>query len=67
MVVKLKSTTSTKFIQHLDSIFNQFGLPDHLITDNDSQFTSEEFENYLKSKNINHQTTLPYKPQQNGK
>ena len=67
MVVKLKSTTSTKFIQHLDSIFNQFGLPDHLITDNDSQFTSEEFENYLKSKNINHQTTLPYMPQQNEK
>ena len=66
IVIKLKSTTSTKLISHLESIFNQFGIPYRLITDNGPQFISDEFENYLKRRNIEHQTTLPYMPQQNG-
>eukprot|EP00253_Pinus_taeda_P027385 PITA_27385 len=35
-------------------------------TDNGKEYTSNEFENYLRQHGIKHQTTVPYNPQQNG-
>jgi transposase InsO family protein len=37
-----------------------------LRTDNGGEYTSKEFEDYLKSQGIQHQTTVPDTPQQNG-
>ena len=37
-----------------------------LRTDNGKEYTSNEFENYLRQHGIKHQTTVPYNPQQNG-
>jgi len=37
-----------------------------LRTDNGGEFTSREFETYLKLKGIKHEVTVPYTPQQNG-
>ena len=35
-------------------------------TDNGKEYTSNEFEHYLRQHGIKHQTTVPYNPQQNG-
>eukprot|EP00253_Pinus_taeda_P011167 PITA_11167 len=35
-------------------------------TDNGKEYTSNEFEKYLRQHGIKHQTTVPYNPQQNG-
>ena len=35
-------------------------------TDNGKEYTSNEFEQYLRQHGIKHQTTVPYNPQQNG-
>jgi len=35
-------------------------------TDNGKEYTSNEFENYLRQHGIKHKTTVPYNPQQNG-
>ena len=37
-----------------------------LRTDNGGEYVSKEFEDYLKSKGIHHQLTVPYSPEQNG-
>lgn len=37
-----------------------------LRTDNGGEYTSKEFETYLKSKGIHHQLTVPHTPEQNG-
>lgn len=36
-------------------------------TDNGGEYINKELSGYFKSKGINHQTTVPYTPQQNGK
>jgi len=35
-------------------------------TDNGKEYTSNEFENYIRQHGIKHQTIVPYNPQQNG-
>lgn len=35
-------------------------------TDNGGEYVSKEFEEYLKSRGINHELTVPYSPAQNG-
>ncbi len=37
-----------------------------LRTDNGGEYTSKEFQEYLKAQGINHETTVPLTPQQNG-
>lgn len=37
-----------------------------LRTDNGGEYVSKEFEEYLKTKGIHHETTVPYTPEQNG-
>ena len=42
-VFQMSSTTSIAVIQHLCTVFAQFGLPATVVTDNGSNFTSLEF------------------------
>jgi transposase InsO family protein len=37
-----------------------------LRTNNKGEYTSNEFENYLRQHGIKHQTTVPYSPRENG-
>ena len=59
-------STSTTVIQHLRTVFARFGLPETIVTDNGSCFTSEEFEGFLKANGIRHVTSAPYHPASNG-
>ena len=65
-VLPLTSTTSTALIQKIRPLFAQFGLPSTVVTDNGTQFVSEEFEKFLKNNGIRHISSAPYHPATNG-
>ena len=58
--------TSAATIEHLRSIFATHGLPEMLISDNGSVFTSSEFEEFTKQIGIRHVRSAPYHPASNG-
>ena len=60
------STTSSITIKKMRSTFATFGIPETLVTDNGSNFTSSEFEEFLKANGIRHIKTAPYHPASNG-
>ncbi|XP_022785748.1 uncharacterized protein K02A2.6-like [Stylophora pistillata] len=62
----MSSTTSSKTIQVLRTIFATHGLPTQIVYDNGSQLRSEEFETFLKMNGIQHLTSAPYHPRTNG-
>ncbi len=65
--VKVVSTaTSSATIQHLRDMFSTHGLPEVLISDNGSCFTSQEFKQFTKLNGIRHVCTAPYHPASNG-
>ena len=56
----MKTATSTTTIEHLRNIFVTHGLPEMLVTDNASYFTSQEFQDFTKLNGIRHVTSAPY-------
>ena len=65
-VVTMQSTTSTKTIEVLRNLFSMYGVPEHIVSDNGSQFASEEFAIFMKMNGIHHTRTAPYHPATNG-
>ena len=65
-IVPMTHATSTNTITALRHIFSYFGLPEHLVTDNGTQFTSDEFQKFLKENDIPHTLTVPGHPAANG-
>lgn len=65
-VVVMKNATSATTITALRNMFARFGLPDQIVSDNGSQFTSNDFEQFLKSNGIYHIKSAPYHPATNG-
>ena len=62
----MKSTTSNATIEKLREIFATHGLPATLVSDNGSNFTSSEFEEFMKRNGIKHIKVAPYHPASNG-
>lgn len=62
----MKQINSTNTIKILRNIFAQFGIPVTVVTDNGVQFTSLEFQNFMKMNGICHKRTAPYHPATNG-
>ena len=48
--------------KELRKLFATHGLPTQVVTDNGPQFTSQEFEVFLKSNGIQHYKSAPYHP-----
>lgn len=65
-VLKCKHPTSTSTKEALRHLFSRFGLPKTIVSDNDTQFTSKEFEEFCKALSIEHLTTAIYHPSSNG-
>ena len=65
-VKAVTSSTSKTTITQLRSIFATHGLPEMLVTDNGTPFTSSEFQEFMKVNGIRHVRTAPYHPASNG-
>ena len=65
-VKSLSSPATGPTIRVLQSVFATHALPEIMVSDNGSDFTSQEFGNFMKSKGIVHITTAPYHPSSNG-
>ena len=63
---EMSQTTTTKTIDVLRHLFAKYGLPQHLVSDNGPQFTSEEFTQFLKNSGVRHTKSPPYHPATNG-
>ena len=50
----MKSTTSSKVIDHLERMFVTHGSPFTITSDNGPQFRSDEFADFLKTEGIEH-------------
>ena len=60
------AATSAHTIQKLWSMFAIHGLPELLVSDNGSVFTSVEFQEFLSRNGVRHLTSAPYHPSSNG-
>ncbi len=65
-VFQLKTTTTQVITQKLEEVFARFGIPEQVVSDNGRQFTSDEFNLYLKNYNIKHICSTAYHARSNG-
>ena len=65
-VVRKLHITSITVIKHMKSIFEEYGIPEKLVTGHDTQFTSSTFGDFSRTYGLEHTTTSPYYPQANG-
>ena len=62
----MKSTTTEKTMEVLRRVFAQHGVPLELVSDNGPQFTSDDFEKFLKLNDIKHLKSPAFHPSTNG-
>ena len=62
----VNSATSNVTIEKLQAVFSTHGLPEVLVSDNGTAFTSEEFTAFVRRNGIRHLTSAPYHPASNG-
>ncbi|CAC5419149.1 unnamed protein product [Mytilus coruscus] len=55
-----------KTINALRCLFSSHGIPTEIVSDNGPQFTSSEFETFLKKNGVKHILSAPYHPSSNG-
>ncbi|XP_055642439.1 uncharacterized protein K02A2.6-like [Toxorhynchites rutilus septentrionalis] len=65
-IIKTGRITSAATIGILRGLFARLGMPETLVTDNGTQFTSADFSNFCTMNGIEHLTTAPFHPQSNG-
>ena len=65
-VAILKSVTSRRIIDTLETMFSTHGIPISMKTDNGAQFISDEMEKFSQDNGIEHRTSTPLWPQANG-
>ena len=62
----VQTANSRATIEKLRSVFATHGLPELLVSDNGSPFTSAEFTAFTQKNGIKHLTSAPYHPASNG-
>ena len=66
-VQELKRITSASVIHAFKVQFARHGIPEVLVTDNGTQFSSSEFAKFAETWRFEHKTSSPRYPQSNGK
>ena len=66
IVRKLPNSTSATVCAELSMIVTELGLPHIIRSDNGLCYNSKEFQQFLQSFNITHQTSSPNHPRSNG-
>lgn len=65
-VLRCKKPTFNTTTTFLHELYARFGVPECIVSDNGTQFTSKEFKEFCELYQINHITTPPYHPRSNG-
>ena len=65
-VIPVHAATSSATIEELRVVFATHGLPERIVTDSGAVFTSDEFEDFLKTNGVTHTRTASYHPASNG-
>ncbi|CAH8529728.1 unnamed protein product [Dicrocoelium dendriticum] len=65
-VIPMQNPTAQHTINELNKLFQYFGTPEMLVTDNGAQFTSTLFREFCMQNGIQHKFSPPYHPQSNG-
>ena len=65
-VARLTACTAEEIITHLREVCARWGYPAHMISDNGSQFRSQEFARFCKETGIRLRHSTPYFPRMNG-
>ncbi|XP_055527925.1 uncharacterized protein K02A2.6-like [Wyeomyia smithii] len=65
-IVQTSHITTTATNKILRSLFARMGMPESLISDNGTQFTSAKFGHFCSMNGIEHTTTASFYPQSNG-
>ena len=65
-VVPVRHATTQSTVEKLRLIFATHGLPEMLVSDNGSVFTSADFQEFMSRNSIRHVLTSPYHPASNG-
>ena len=65
-VLKTSGSTSKITIDQLSKVFTTHGLPDTIVSDNGTAFTSEDFQMFVRRNGIRHVLSAPYHPATNG-
>ena len=65
-IAKLSNLSSNNVICHLESQFAKYGIPDELISDNGTQYSSLTFKEFSNNYGFVHITSSPKNPQANG-
>ena len=66
-VPRLSRVTTSSVVRELKEIFARYGIPNTLVTDNGTQFSSAEFAVFARTWNFDHVTSSLRYPQSNGK
>lgn len=64
-VIRVSSTEASATINTLRSLFAMHGIPDTIVSDNGSGFTSKEFGEFIENNGIRHILTSPKHPASN--
>ncbi|KAK6735148.1 hypothetical protein RB195_018374 [Necator americanus] len=65
-VFEMSSSSTTATLRELRMLFARFGNPRVIVSDNGTQFTAKEFQEFCDMQGIEHVRSPPFHPQSNG-